>query len=132
MIAVSEKDFWNYMELYSFSDKINEALAAKAVFLQEEQERINKAIWESTAKVKMAVEKFKVTFIAFKHVGMMSKRDLRQTADASNKEEIDEILKQEEEDNPDEDMFWDHSEVAKWSEAMKEQKREVEIVEKEI
>lgn len=120
LIAVSEKDFWNYMELYSFSDKLNNALAEKAVFLQEEQERINRNIWEATNAVNLAVEKFKLNFVEFKHVGMMTKKELLSTANEKNKDQIVEMVKLEDEDNPDEDMFWDHRDVVKWGDQMKE------------
>ena len=33
MIAVEEKDFWNYMELYSFPDKLKDTIEQKQIFL---------------------------------------------------------------------------------------------------
>lgn len=46
--------------------------------------------------------------------------------------EINDIIKDDEEDNPDDDLFWDRQEVDKWVNVMKELKGGLEKVEKDI
>ena len=49
-----------------------------------------------------------MNFLTFKSLGMMTKKEALQSASDDNKKYVAEMIKAEDEDNPEEDLFWDH------------------------
>ena len=75
---------------------------------------------EHSKRVRLHVDKFSLGLLQFQDVGMQTFAEYLEQFTGSDREQVQEFIKREQDEDPEEKLFWDHSNVLKWSKVMKE------------
>ena len=102
------------MSLFSYPNQLKEVLGDRAFDLKDEQVSIDKQITFAANSVKTVIDKFSDEFFKFRSYGLQTRNELKESITEETKEQIEEILRCDEDENPFEELFWDQMKVHEW------------------